>query len=139
MPIFRQVTEIEQGVKTETRRVCHPDDELINGVLYHAGRRKWAVGQTYAIVPKRGQAAVQSGRIRIVNIHREQLQQIDHASALLEGVGAVEQYRDLWESINGHTPHRWSHNPAVWVVRFEFVPNEMFIQTAYEVDQHEQR
>lgn len=134
MPIFRQVREIERREKTETRRVCHPDDRLENGILYHAGRRKWAVGQTYAIVPKRGQPAVQSGRIRIVNIHREQLQQIDHAAARREGVPGVADYCELWESINGGTPHRWSCNPDVWVVRFEFVPNEHYIQTAFEAD-----
>lgn len=36
--------------------------------------------------------------------------------------GSVEEYRTLWESINGKTKGaRWADNPLVWVLVFEVV------------------
>lgn len=36
---------------------------------------------------------------------------------------AVEAYRDLWDSINGHDPvKRWGANPWVWAITFAQVP-----------------
>lgn len=67
--IFKQIDELLSGRKTQTRRVCKPDeivnlwrlngdnDPTINEVVVR-GRSKWVVNRTYAVVPKRGQPAV---------------------------------------------------------------------------------
>lgn len=72
--IFRQIDEILSGQKTQTRRVCKPEDfyELdyesgpdyrIGTIAYRIGeitrtgiktRTRWQVGRAYAVVPKRG-------------------------------------------------------------------------------------
>lgn len=149
---FRQISEILTGTKTQTRRVCKPGETLADWAVFSdgnivGGRVKWAVGHTYAVVPKRGLPAVwwseKDGgavwrtaaydlrtigpgfrplRIRITAIRHECLQDISEADAQAEGVGSVAEYRALWDSINGKTKGaRWSENPTVWVLTFEMV------------------
>lgn len=61
-------------------------------------------------------------QIRITGIHMEFLQDITEADARAEGVASVEEYRTLWESINGkNKATRWDANPEVWVLSFELV------------------
>lgn len=166
--IFKQVDEILSGQKTQTRRVVKPGEGMYEAslALTAAGNVKWAVGKTYAVVPKRGLPGVwwrpvdggvellhehpewpafreglntsratwrlalenlkargfQPLRIRILAIRQERLQAITEADAKAEGVGNVEEYRALWESINGRTPGaRWDANPTVFVLEFELV------------------
>lgn len=132
--IFRQIPQILRGQKTQTRRVVklnesHGGDSGPNGHIdiinvYGGGRLKWEVEQTYAIVPKRGSPAISFYRIRLTSIRKEQLQDITDADAKAEGVQSVEEYRALWESINGKTPGaRWADNPMVWVLTFDLVRN----------------
>ncbi len=60
--IFKQVREIVNGTKTQTRRIMKPGERLVwndddnyhHIVLTPGGRVKWRVGQDYAVVPKRG-------------------------------------------------------------------------------------
>lgn len=146
--IFRQIPQILRGQKTQTRRVVKwanemavlwdgpdneyapPDycDEVVmvqwgKDGYRKADRSKWAIGRTYAIVPKRGSPAISFYRIRLLGIRRERLQSISEADAKAEGVESVEAYKTLWESINGKTVGaRWADNPLVWVLRFELVP-----------------
>jgi hypothetical protein len=131
--IFRQVDEILNGRKTQTRRIVKPehfgnrwylngyDDERINEVTIN-GRSLWVVGKTYAIVPKRGAKAV--GRIRINFIRGELLQLISEDDAKAEGVNSVLEYCELWQSINGKKGTRWEDNPLVWVIGFELVKGD---------------
>jgi hypothetical protein len=65
----------------------------------------------------------QPARIRILALRwREPLHDIDEAGAIREGVSSVDEYRDLWESINGKSrKYRWIANPPVNVIRFEVV------------------
>jgi hypothetical protein len=74
--IFKQIDEILEGRKTQTRRVCKPNEyennpseppgdcesviieTLIPGTTGSVLRTKWQVGRTYAVVPKRGMPAV---------------------------------------------------------------------------------
>lgn len=126
--IFKQIAEIKNGAKTQTRRIRKPGHgssgraqgtELI--ISEAAG---YSVGKSYAIVPKRGQKAIADGRIRINCIRCERLQDISEADARAEGVPSVEAYKALWESINGKTKGaRWADNPWVWVIQFAFEPN----------------
>ena len=54
--IFKQIDEILSGQKTQTRRVVKPGEGMYEAslALTAAGNVKWAVGKTYAVVPKRG-------------------------------------------------------------------------------------
>lgn len=58
--IFKQVDEILSGTKTQTRRVVKPGEGMYKEALAltAAGNVKWAVGRTYAVVPRRGKPAV---------------------------------------------------------------------------------
>lgn len=105
-------------------------------------RLKWAVGRDYAVVPKRGWRTVKYNpstgetynpvggeimpgfrplRVRITRIRQERLQAITHEDALAEGVGSIDAYRELWDSINKTKGLRWADDPLVWVLEFERV------------------
>lgn len=59
-------------------------------------------------------------RVEILSLWREPVQNISPADAIAEGVNSVEEYRDLWESINGKTRlYRWAENPLVTVIEFD--------------------
>lgn len=143
--IFRQVEEIKSGRKTQTRRIVKPGDQMWSCGQpisspetywsFYGGKpyvepeirsdsfaRLYKVGQSYAIVPKRGQKAIPDGRIEITGIRRERLQDISEKDAQAEGVADVAAYRALWESINTAPGVRWEDNPLVWVYNFRFVP-----------------
>lgn len=125
--IFRQIDEIRDRRKTQTRRVRKPGhgssgraDGTELTITEAAGH---SVGKSYAIVPKRGHKAIPDGRIRITRIRCEQVQEITEADARAEGVESVAAYRALWDSINGKTKGaRWQDNPFVWVYEFVFEP-----------------
>lgn len=173
--IFKQISEIRNGEKTQTRRVVQSSDTWIKkiqigmsvfeihgnwntseprtntetlsegrvSVVLRNGRRLWQLGQTYAVVPKRGQFAIKDMRIRVIEIRREQVQSISHPDAMAEGVCVVDPirppfdyrvhglketfwtpegaYRALWKSINTRKGARWEDNPDVWVLTFEVV------------------
>jgi hypothetical protein len=130
--IFKQIDEILSGRKTQTRRLWKDEAAWIVGradngklsysqVVHPSGRTRYERDKTYAIVPKRGAKGI-GQRIRIVQIRREHVQDITEADAKAEGVNSVEEYKALWESINGKTKGaRWSDNPAVWALTFEVV------------------
>jgi hypothetical protein len=131
------------------------------GTMPHE-RLKWMVGRDYAVQPKMGKPCVwwhpenlhvfelqpdsdkgilrENGykplRIRITDIHRESLQDIDAFGVNYEGILLPEKYvsynnltrpeieremfRKLWDSLA--TPAtRWNANPDVWVLTFEIV------------------
>jgi hypothetical protein len=127
--IFKQVSEINEGRKVMTQRVVKPGETAVKGgslglsivsVLDRHGRTKWRVGQTYAIVPKRGAKGV--GHIRLLRIFNFTLHSMSETDAKDEGVRDKAEYALLWDSINGKTKgSRWEDNPRVWVLKFEFV------------------
>lgn len=161
---------IVEGRKIQTRRLVKPNelsfiwdgadcksappsyaDEVVTRSmrrLVRTGdpdRTKWSIGNTYAVVPKRGYSTVmtlgskawvsgnhmdmqihaelgwQPLRIRILSIRREPLQAITEADAKAEGVADVAEYAALWDSINKRRGTRFADNPAVWVLTFEVV------------------
>ena len=168
---FKQIEEILEGQKTQTRRVVKPGEKLVSKArprYWHPcvvqGRRiKWQVGRDYAVSPGRGKQGLwwrqmDTGnyqalggehrdrmldgwkplRIRITGIRQERLQDISEADAIAEGlrpvdgfafldapvapgdiVTARDQYRDLWNSINGKGA--WDKNVLVWVLEFVVV------------------
>lgn len=58
--IFKQVREIIEGSKTQTRRIrkSTEQDSLIDNAVYGNGRLKWQAGRRYAVVPGRGKPQV---------------------------------------------------------------------------------
>jgi hypothetical protein len=145
------------GTKTETRRICKPGEWLSEsklgaptavyvGSLPHE-HLKWQVGRSYAVQQARGQKAI--GRIRLLEIRQERLQDITEAGAIAEGCscivcgssglapdksglhmepccacgngGTVQDYQQLWDSIHTKRGERWDDTPLVWVLRFELV------------------
>lgn len=111
MTIFKQLPELADRTKTQTRRVVKPGEEEIvrptpkdhiqfhHGQMYISypahewreimavcanGRVKYRVGNNYAIVPKRGMASV--GRYELLGIRRQPLQAISEADARAEGL-----------------------------------------------------
>lgn len=180
--IFRQWRQVLDGTKTQTRRLVKIGDCIHKGeeqlwymmrsdpqlgsmvrkgrcqiptvVLrfkYKPYRIKWQVGRTYAVQPGRGKKAV--GRIRLLEIRQERLQDISEEDALAEGVTLVgmydcdyipaerslgderwfaEQqrvsgfrgaYAMLWDKIHRKRQHEWLANPHVWVLTFEVMNN----------------
>lgn len=127
--IFKQVQEIKDRRKTQTRRVVKNGEwamsetqmgiRILDAVCSADGRIKHMVGRSYAIVPKRGAASV--GRIVINRIDQERLQDITEADARAEGVGSVAEYQTLWETINKTPGTRWDDNPLVWVYSFSYI------------------
>ena len=68
--------------------------------------------------------------LEVTAVRVERLQDISATDAIAEGLSTrlrehdavchlLDQYRDLWESING--PESWDANPFVWVVEFKRV------------------
>lgn len=124
------------GSKTQTRRLAKPNERLVSdrhtatevvekigGHLYE--RRKWAVGETYAVQPGRGKKSL--GRIRVTGIRRERLQQIRVDGVIAEGFGVwrgeqqtadVVAFALLWDSIHTKPGTRWKDNPDVLVLEF---------------------
>ncbi|HLA81116.1 MAG TPA: hypothetical protein VJP78_05710 [Thermoleophilia bacterium] len=78
---------------------------------------------TYAIQHGRGKAAL--GRIRIVAIRKEQLQDMTLEDAIAEGVSpnnpknSLKWFPFIWNAINNRRGMRWEDNPAVWVLTIE--------------------
>lgn len=130
--IFKQIDAILTGEKWMTRRAkkegewdySAPGSDVIEYVYTvnpnsDSTRIKWAVGRTYAIVPKRGAKGI-GQRIRITALRSERLGDITEADAIAEGVKSVEAYKALWISING----KWDAETRVWVIAFELVEGQ---------------
>jgi hypothetical protein len=113
MTIFKQIHELERGLKTDTCRVAKPGDtvqfsdgaryaveELVNDPDYFERvyytyldypiavydkykRLKACVGRDYAIVPKYGQKAI--GRYELLRIHVHRVQDITEDVCVAEG------------------------------------------------------
>ena len=145
--IFKQVQEVLDGTKTQTRRLVKEGDlglcltvyrpDEITWVGYSNHRTRWTVLGDYAVQPGRGKKSI--GRIRITKIRRERLQEIiaddcraegitdDDISAAWGPVGGTSipivlkhSFKALWNSLY-RKPCRWEDNPDVWVLEFELV------------------
>lgn len=87
------------------------------------GRIRYKRGGRLPVIPKRAQPAIrvngEIARVEVLQLHREPLQSINEADAIAEGVGSIDEYRELWQSINGKTKGaRWQDNPYVTVIGF---------------------
>lgn len=120
--------KILTGEKTQTRRTVKPGEYLYDPIpdtkmVLGANKRtkdrctkyltKWVVGQTYAIQPGRGKAAI--GRFKLLDIRRERVQDITEQDAIAEGFGSISEFFGVFESINGKA----ALDKEVWVLTFE--------------------
>ena len=139
--------KVLNGEKTQTRRIKKDNEYFTPGSFGQPDSvarrsettldvRKWVVGRTYAVQPGRGKKAV--GRIKLLKIREERLQEINGADAIAEGwprdreffpqmntaIKALIWFRSLWNSINKKPGTRWVDNPPVWVVEFQLLGGE---------------
>ena len=135
------------GTKTQTRRLVKDGDFSVKWPMtcvFRNDRLLWRENQTYAVQPGRGKKAV--GRIGIIKIRREKLQEISYEDIGAEGItrifpvpintaylltGAKDydelkqilfraEFSGLWDSIHPKGK-RWTDNPEVFVLEFELV------------------
>lgn len=143
--------KVMAGTKTQTRRLVKSNDDgwiydlaldgsvsSYSAVIRDAGWlwsanapkriRKWVIGRIYSVQPGRGKPTI--GRIRLLSIRKEKLQDISEEDALAElGYGLsynpndefpIRDFSYLWDSINPKGK-RWADNPDVWALTFEVV------------------
>lgn len=119
---------ILDGKKTQTRRPCvlydgfnmgDSDEVTPDGIVYGNLRKKWQIGQVYAIQPGRGKKGV--GCLKITAIRREKLHAITDADAIAEGFAGRDEFRAIWELLYPTGEYSWQNNPDVWVISFELV------------------
>lgn len=92
---------------------------IVTDAIYRRERKKYEIGDTYAVQPGRGKRAV--GRIRVTGLRVERVQAITEADAQAEGVESAQAYAALWDAIHSKRGERWSDNPLVVVIQFELV------------------
>lgn len=93
---------IRAGMKTETRRPVKPGQPC-----------RYVVGRTYAVQPGRGKRGV--CRIRVIDVRRERLDQIDWLTARREGFSTERAFLDYWRGLYGAV----DLDQLVWAIRFE--------------------
>ena len=145
------------GTKTQTRRMVKDGDFIVDWPMPcvfrdtkgGGNRLAWRENQTYAVQPGRGKHAV--GRIGIIKIRREPLQDISEDDCRAEGILVPPthgRFACVLIGVDGKclddTPSRyimpspipyfaelwdsihpkgkrWEDNPEVWVLEFELV------------------
>lgn len=127
------VSKILFGMKTQTRRV-----------IKKAGYAPWSAGDTlwvretwnrgddgkfiyradYDMPGTKWKPAIFMPRdacrifLHVISVSTQKLCYISPGDARAEGVGSVDEYRDLWDSLNSKRGYGWDKNPDVWVVGF---------------------
>jgi hypothetical protein len=96
------VALIQQGRKTQTRRLVKPDEKEC----------RYQVGKAPAVQPGRGKPA--SCRITILAVRRERLGAISEKDAKREGYRTVYEFRGIWTQLHG----AWTPDREVWVITF---------------------
>lgn len=142
--------KVLDGTKTQTRRLVKDGDFIVDFPMpcvfsgAKGNRLRFRENQTYAVQPGRGKHAV--GRIGIIKIRRERLQEISYEDIGAEGLTQIwpvlmntaylitgakdenelkqilfrDEFAGLWDSIHPKGK-RWKDNPEVWVLEFELV------------------
>lgn len=90
--------KVTDGSKTQTRRPYksgdHVRDEYCSAV-YRDGRKKWQVGQRYAVVPGRGKKGV--GHIEVTRLRYDgDVRNISEADAIAEGFETPMDFVATW-------------------------------------------
>ncbi len=95
------IAMILAGTKTQTRRVSS----------------KYKADHTYSLQPGRTKPGI-GRRIKVLDIHKELLGDINLEGAKAEGHQNVEEYIEVWKKIN----KKWDPEQEVFVITFELVP-----------------
>jgi hypothetical protein len=141
--------QVLDGTKTQTRRLVKDGDFSVEWPMVcvfsdnKRNRLRFRENQTYAVQPGRGKHAV--GRIGIVKIRKERLQDISEDDCRAEGIlvppthgrfacvipnaitparyimpSPIPYFAELWDSIHPKGK-RWADNPEVWMLEFELI------------------
>lgn len=95
--------KVMDGTKTQTRRLKKPGERLLEDIGWPVVirpsvpgqyRHVYAVGNTYAVQPGRGEKAV--GRIRVLKIREEDVRDISEADAKAEGFDSPLAFLETW-------------------------------------------
>ena len=111
------VDKVVEGIKSQTRRLIKPNEQLDANqqrVISLNNRTVYEVGKSYAVQPGRGKKAV--ARIRLTGIRCETVANISDADAHAEGFLSRQAFIHTWYSIHGKTA---SLQQPVWVLEFE--------------------
>lgn len=118
--IFQQTwPSVLSGEKTQVRRPIMSHDEAIydaNGIIEAVsanGNEKWRVGNTISVQSSHSKPPV--GRVEILSIRRERVDQISPADVQAEGFADRDGFFDLWLKMHGET----SFKKEVWVLTFK--------------------
>ena len=57
----------------------------------------------------------------ITRVHVELLHDMTKEDARKEGCASIDEFRKLWDGINGVRGYGWDVNPAVYVIEFELI------------------
>jgi hypothetical protein len=104
--------------------------------VVRAKRTIWTVGNTYAVQPGRGKAAV--AHIRILAIHHQDVRHIDNLGAQLEGFSGIDDFLYTWAFMHDKSHVRYIEKNEIqpilrsywqrpdilyqaWVLTFELV------------------
>lgn len=98
------------GSKSQTRRFCSHNPRS----PWWTGGCKLQVGQSVAVCPGRGKAAI--GRATILSVARGQLGDMTEADAMAEGFRDLDEFKLAWRTINGAD---FDADIAVWVIGLE--------------------
>lgn len=110
------IEKILSGEKTVTRRP-------IDGRTHPSFGCRYKVGQVYAIQP--GMARPSVAKIRVLDVRREKLDDLDNIDAAKEGFATMggrdqsmrDAFVDYWIALYGC----WVENAPVWRIEFELV------------------
>lgn len=119
--IFQHTLEqVLNQQKSQTRRVIQPGEYAVRSrynmiSVVHNGRKKWCVGETYAVQPGRGKSAV--ARIQITRIKSQYVTRISTSDAIAEGFSSRQEFLKTWLDIHGDS----GLASRVWVLQFQLV------------------
>lgn len=126
--------KILTGEKTMTRRIVKPGEYLYNPmpsvkmVISKNAAIKWITGQTYAIQPGRGMAAI--GRFKLLDIRREQVQDITLEDAIAEGIRG-RNLHDVFAAngqfLRRQYEWRWDYECETWKQGAAFSEQDSFM------------